>query len=808
MKKIIVFLIIYITQPLFADSLEILPGEWELNKKVTKLYDTPMGAVYRFDPSITFTAKRGPDAACPAKCDCSYCRYRRRKWKITGGFLQFGFLKNKEKNKRYVVLDFKIRAFPAVEEKDTPEFRFQITRSAYHSVDDDFHELNAVLDVRSDRFFSFSSTCPFAGRPGVKLDRAHSFVAPPFEPLSIRVIFDSVSGDKLIFFHNAYELLRINMEKPQIGEKKIEIRNFGITAMEYGSGKKYRSECLEISPPQVYMTDNLKDLEQLPEIKFTPYPYQSYPGFILQREKSRDLTRKLKSARNPEWQYAMALHYLYSPDEEDVPPATAIDLLERAAKEKHVLALYELGVCYAYGYGVRPDYTKALRYLEQAAEYGSTRALVLHWLILRKQAHNPLFPSAELTRELEKIGKHQRRHYYEDYDLSFLQWIAYTTNSLSPCFPSPKHLPFMGPHLPTEENERVKKIDFCDYQIQKGYWPAYLAKAINPLLQLPREKRIEFLEKGVQAGDQEAQLALITLRAETTPLREEDFSPLQQLVFADDPWYSLLDFFRRNPDFPGVAQFLSGDRRGAQELWAKNPHPSAGLLRFLCDVRFSVYRTYPLGMTPLKTEQLFDGLEAAARNSDCIAQYWLGRLIFYNDLPRNRRISQDSSRIAQATEYLRRSGAAGFLPARYLFLEIQLRESRTNHGELLSELEEFIELGYEPALLLKAAFLPAESVSIWKQLAEKENVEALRELALHAEKNKSTDAVNYWKRCIQADRKRRLFDRYDPYWPTPYAELDQWYGTGNAASLAILDELVQEMLEEDEKDFSAAEKDK
>lgn len=787
-----------------GEPLEIIPGKWESNSKVTKLYETPLGAVYRFKNTIPFRAKRRPDSSpCPKKCDCDWCQYINKKWTVTGGFLEFNFLKNKYDNQRFVVLDFKIRAFPALEEKQVPEFRFQITRSAYTSVNNDYHRMNALLDIKSDHFFSFSSNYPFAGEPGFKLDDKHSFFLPPFEPLNVRVIFDTTTGKQTHFFYNAYQLVRINLEKPLLTEKRIEIRNFGILSMKHGSDKQYRTEYLEISDPVVYMTDDTKELEKLPQVKFTHYPYQAYKALIAEDDKRNDPVRYAKNSKNPDLQYAQALFLLYGSSEK-ADPSAAIDLLEKAAREHHIFALYELGTCYAFGYGVRPDISKALRYLNESADGGYFRARALAWLILWNQAHRPFFYSPELSRELDNIKKSWRKT--EDHDMLFLRQIVERC-VFTASFPSAKLLPGLSPLLPAEGSSVSGNIEFCDYQIKKKYWPGYLTKVYRESPNISPKQKTELLAAGTSAGDREAELALLIARAEAGELSEEDFSPQKQLRFACEPWYGILLFARSNPDFPGIAKFLSGDRRGAEREWKKSTHPATGLLRFLMAAASQNYKRYLPELIPAEEQELFDGLNTAAKNSNFIAQYWMGRLLLYDDLPRGERRMHPTARLSLAAEFLRNSAKTGFLPACYLLAELQAQDLKTGKMKFIEDLEDVVKVGYEPAILLKASILAscndrAGAVSLWNSLAEKNNVDALRELALLEDGKTSGSAAILWARCIQTSRMQRLFDRYDLYWPEPYEELDQWRLVTNDVSPAIIQKMAEEAQTEDNEEFA------
>ena len=117
------------------DDLEVLAGEWKETGEVKKLFDTPLGAVYKFGLSDRHsvqaqafrTSTGGIEYREPheKKCNCNRCKAERKGIK---GLLQINFGGRKVKLKRFVVLDFKLRAYPALDAQSTAGFRFQYVR--------------------------------------------------------------------------------------------------------------------------------------------------------------------------------------------------------------------------------------------------------------------------------------------------------------------------------------------------------------------------------------------------------------------------------------------------------------------------------------------------------------------------------------------------------------------------------------------------------------------------------------------------------------------------------------------------------
>ena len=59
----------------------------------------------------------------------------------------------------------------------------------------------------------------------------------------------------------------------------------------------------------------------------------------------------------------------------------AINMLVKAANKKHILAMYQLGICYYRGFGVEIDFDNACKWLGKAANYNLPDAIVLYAMI-------------------------------------------------------------------------------------------------------------------------------------------------------------------------------------------------------------------------------------------------------------------------------------------------------------------------------------------------------------------------------------------------------------------------------------------
>lgn len=107
-----------IDQKDLKDDKIVFTGDWEIRGHVNKLYDTPLGAAYDFTLSDYFDFKTALDAG--------------DKKKLSFHSIQFDLLKfldRREKMRRFIVLDFKARIFPAISQQKTPILNFTVTYS-------------------------------------------------------------------------------------------------------------------------------------------------------------------------------------------------------------------------------------------------------------------------------------------------------------------------------------------------------------------------------------------------------------------------------------------------------------------------------------------------------------------------------------------------------------------------------------------------------------------------------------------------------------------------------------------------------
>ena len=774
---------------LFAE-IYTFPGEWEEKGSVKKLFDTPLGALYQFHDSRSYNLIAMPKPEHYGMCRCEICRKRRNPPRMEGGLLQFGFLKNSKKNQRFVAIDFKVRAFPALDRKEVSHFRFFLTRSKENKINADYGDLNGLARLISwpDGGFSFSTWHWEASqekdpvRPDRLISSPEPFVLMPmFEPVVYRFIFDTEEGVVDLYQNGVFVFSR-RCEIPVPKYSPIEIRNFGIITQGDGKSRHYREEYLEFSNPVVRMASSEKELmEDAPPVGFSPYPYGNYYSMVKNNKPDR-LYREIRNHKNPDLQYAWAMRLLYGPEPD---PGNALKLLERAAGEKHVPALYQLGVCHWRGYGVASDLEKAKQYLKKSAEYQYIPAQVLLWIVAWHEAEMPWIMDAHLWEGEKNI--------LVEHDSLYLARLLQSGagGGRSEAIFSPKFLMDITFTTQVKSSDPGKKgLRYVDYMIAGGYFPAHyeLVKTVfyerNSTAEFDAEKAsgiLSHLEAGVSAGDPAALPAYFLFLAQNGQLTQAHFNELQELQYSDNPLYLFLKFSIEHPDEPEVRQMLSNFSSDLPNVPPEKETATGNLLRGL---KLLFFRAL-MGNGVLSPENMenarrsFELLRQSAAENP-IAQYWIGKCYYNGDLPENERRLGEYYSQGEAKKYFQAAAKGGMRRAEYMLLELEARNGRPETDQFLERLAPFCELGYAPAWMLRGRILRSVSrhdaaKEAFRKAVESGDHRGLRELALYAEsEQRFVDAKQLWGEYIQADLRFRKFDRFDPYWPDVYGELGKW----------------------------------
>jgi TPR repeat protein len=750
-RKLKTFLMIFVVSlGVFAKTVTpeeqyIFTGKWETNGGISKLYDTPLGAVYRFNTSEYFDFRHFYKKN---SIDNVYC-------------LQFElpvFYKTKKKKYRFIVIDFKIRTFPAISECKNPKLVFSLTRSlsnadsitayrnlngiSYFETGKDWHGISAPIKspYRQKRIGNqqtpWSLDCGFSYSPYYKLVKCRVI----FDTFKNGVVSTNVNGRKIIERHNEEAIVY------PLGN------SYGI-CIQHNSKVLPRvplpRRLLEVSLPKITLTNNDDDLKLLSPVEIEEYPYSGYPK----------ITEKINRIKNPDWLYAYAMDLLKGED-----LIEAVEVLERAAKEEHIFAMYQLGVCYYRGIGVKADMDKAAKWLRRAAEYSMPEAVALLGLVsFQKDKTVYLFDKNQnalkgtLRMPLAGGGTHdnwimERMFYYtEDYK-AFLRnyvcspkwafWMAsnlfikdYYKDVVPPeLLPKPepdcdiKPIKIWIPKVPkkiADNNKpsfrivippdyakkkmlmkRYPATRFYDIRVEglrglgkekflleqaleQEYLPAILYSGrIQAEISHDNKEALKIFEYGAKLGSLDCALESMHCRARLGDIGIGEFTTEEDVRFADYPLYYMLRYMVRNPDAPGVKEFLAQKYEDARKIWRQKPVPWNNFLLgaealyqyFNYGFDTAAYRTYWKKSDDLT--KAFKYLDKAAEKNIVPALYLSGKQYLEGRRSKGR---LDTGKV-RGLELLERADNAGHLKSRYLLIKNQFENQNNADKEFMKKL--------------------------------------------------------------------------------------------------------------------------
>ena len=754
---------------------EIFPVVWEPSNGAEKLWTTPLGAVYRFPlcaspDSVLYCYDHGRDPE-----GCEFIRVLSNR--IEGGILEAPFPKARKKGlreKRYVSIEFYIRAFPGCQKAESGHFDIRLLNSPQQIRGAAYESLNSILHLNSrDSHLKFTSS-----RLRIPSSREFDLMVPPyrrprfspeFEPVGIRVIYDIVEG-KLSVEYNGKRMPFRKVENVR-GRTPL-VRSFAITTRATPA-RIFRTEYLEISSPVLRRCGTLEEVEALPPMKFRPYSYADYP---LVPKKNQSLEQFVKGHDNPEIQYARALQLLYG-GEALCDPDSALALLKKARTRKHALAMYELGVCFWRGYGVEPDFSKARGYLRDAWKLGCRKARVLLYMMEWENFGRPWFESPSLRRIL-------RRYFTNSVSKKVTLSGGYEQNVLFGRIGS-------SPYTFKSLNARgaavllVRSSDgvslLVDEAIRKKWAYAYFCKYRDCGGGLP------LLKEGFRAGD--AMLLPKIWEQEflqSGKLPESEFTRERTLIYGADPLYLALSYLAEHPESPGGAYW-----RG-EAKWPENPDlPSVPKeIRML----YAFYRLSRLqeGWVPGGYKDppqqnwnpvlrpWFSWIMQAADAGIVQAEVFMGRQWMYGDVfPTVTGSPSEILRRNQARKYLSSAAKKGNVKAALLYSEVDLAEKTSNPGaDTRNYLDVLCRLNSGRAWFLKARVFRnmrriPEFEECCRRAAEQGEWHGIRLLALERKKE-SEEAHHLWNEFIAADLRARIADKRDFFWPDPYELYGEW----------------------------------
>jgi len=672
---------------------------------VKKLYDTPLGAVYRINPSPYFSELHGTGAYFDNTT-------------INSLQCQLTSISNKSKSvPRFIVIDFCLRLFPALEKAANPNLFFSVTRSSLSE-----KQINKVLDLNGVAHFAENQIIcwypiPTPGQSKYQTEQGsnHSLelplgiaYIPYYEPVSCRLLLSSTTGVKASCNVNGtWKNIQTNVEEYT---DHNPFQSFGIMIMaqdgailRIGPKKMKHPEkanvnsariLLEISPFTVRTANDVETLRNLPPVQRIQYPYAGYWNHS---------SVTTFTSKNPDVTYAQALRRLETGEE--LPEA--VSLLKDAAKHNHVLAMYQLGLCYYRGLGVEPDIDEAVFWMKKAAEYNLPEGAAWYGLMqIRKPLLMP-FITAQGQERLKYMLNHFGRCYgkhenwlaaqmffndygenpYHDYattpklelwaianNLNSIYYrnniitgqdrqvrdsrLTATVTSQNNHFREVRLLP-----LVIDKNFRAGSLErlvfedhFAPAMLYRGrlilalltFRPNSLALSPTTLGQdvLTQEKAfaeaLRMFQTGASLGNDECKLESWFCLAQMGKLQIQDFTAATDLQLGDYPLYHILGYAVAHPQSPGIQAFLERKYSEARRIWREHPSP---------------WNHFLLGAETLY--QFFD----YGWNSAYYRVYW-----------------GDIDELTEAFKQLDQAATAGIVPAQYLTGMQYLNKQRCPDG--------------------------------------------------------------------------------------------------------------------------------
>lgn len=579
------------TAPLFkknkAEDPDVLvtEGIWENSSgSVERKFDTPGGAVYRFPKSTSYSMmyqtldaiRAGTDSFHSSRsCKCDTCILRRQFYP-----LEASIPPAKKKKMRFAAVEFFIRKFPAMQSDTRSSLEFTLAFSSYPEIKHDPARITGILERPYNGIFCyFDEVCR---GPGDSEQWVNSVLNPQFGWNHYRIVFDT--GIKRITIFSNGNLM---FTRPLL-EIKGQAWNINSVAIYTDQPHMNLLQTLELSHPVFYRFDRLEDLLTLPPAAYQHYPYGLYGDTKLK------MYHRWQTNKNPDARYAEALRHLRR--QTDEPLTKAIDLLEKASKDDHVFANYELGVCYMYGVGVRQDAAKARKYFHKAVKNGyEDDTQSARFLLLMTQVPHEIFLSPELleanqdcllaNQTSSEVTYYLNRgfsgfnlnrkwafhtfnptlQFTDDLDTSIFPWpwdnIYFGKKILSGSLLTVNRIPVsamfagIGDAESTDDPARwyigrLKRYMFDNYPgAFSRYGEIWRDQAWND----PVKKR-EFLRhaltaflRGAQLGDEYSAIEVWRTQSALGTLRPEDFSAATDIRFHRNPQYYLLKYLAAHP---------------------------------------------------------------------------------------------------------------------------------------------------------------------------------------------------------------------------------------------------------------------
>ena len=785
------FFLLLAALPLLAAEIRSGTGEWKPGGRAKELFSTPLGAVYSLvpgdDDGIFFTGWQLHSNSCKCK-DCLKASQKLpsalelvlpRKMRITA-------------KTRFLVLDFRIRAFPALEKNSSSRLIFSVINAGRQIAGSAFTEHSSNLVISDDLKGVYHDTPTWTSEQSKKgtIQEGSPHHHPAFEPMAVRVIYD-LGNNSVVYYLNG----PLNSRRVRGKNRKKQISGrFGLAVFDLPKQRKKhrlfrerRTQYFEVSPPTVQLADDESRIPAVPE--FVPYPYGKYPAAKDKRNSSSALRDApvfgtVLRDKNPDLQYAMALRYLYGNDSE-FDSVKSLKLLKQAAEKHHVRALYQLGVCYWRGYGMEPDRKTAEKYLLRAQQLGFTDADSLLFQMDREQSGYPWFHAQKYPDTSRIISQAHTPAFQQLHKLTDM--------------PNPKILRSGLPIFRIAARPPQIAESYLDYCVRQPEPLSWLVNAVTLHRDGDRHwiKGEPYIRKALSANQPDAFPFLLLRMVHQNKLPDPAKIKTDLLLsFADHPLFNLLYTVMKLPPSrqTGYLQDIINSRFSED-----NPRDPESKYLYACR---KLYRKDPFchpltrktaNMDKLKNNpsankenrndaMIFSLMLSAADQNYAPAQYFIGRCYWFDDIPRIiEPFSADNAiRKDRALRYLRPAAQKGHAGARLLLSKIEMESALPDYRLVLGLLEPFCRDRYPEALYLKALALyrsgkPVEAESAAEAAAKSGCHRGWQLLAgLKAKQDKTAECRQYRQRFIQADLEVRKNDINDFHWPDPYREYLKW----------------------------------
>lgn len=807
----------------------IISKEWTLSTGVKKIFETPLGTVYELQTSLE------PDVL------WAHARYHKRgeickacETNKTQFFpLQIRLFKNdqevRQNHRRFVVIDFQARKFPASPRQDST-LRITFIRSGLDYMTD-LKNVNAycngIVSGNNSSFKSAAQTKIFYNNTDANKNGANYWGQQLFNPVSYRLIIDTVTGGIISFNEDGHKFIK---EANESFADSAPIRSIGVCL----AGKR-DNHLLEISKPVITLIDSEEELQKLKPVMPGRYSYGEYPSDW----------NKIKNMDNPDALYSYAMRLLEGNGvQRDF--VRSLELLKKAAGRHHVFAMYQLGVCYYRGIGTEPNLDLAMNWLRQAGDAYLEDAMALYNLILWRKNFPDIRDTTYKTMsgidaKILELGK-------RGYNASLLDTIkpVYSANTHSPgCWPVnfgchkdlsvlPKLSFYVGrtffPVQPWRETRHqiivngrtlkdgdtvpvpvqsqteelfvsilnnkggpaVQSAQWIDQAITMNYAPAMLYKGLKLVdsnaykgawqNEASPESAMNLFERGAKLGDPDCRLEILLLKARDGTLKSADITA-EEITLRDSAMYYVLRYCFENSTQPGSIDFLKGNYASAISAWKVT---TAGWNAFcLGAIDFYNYQRQMFLSVNLHNNQesyvkqlkaLVELWQKAANSGVVPAQYLLGKIYLQgNSMSINRTMGM---------ELMQKAAKAGFAGAQLVLAEATW-DSYKNRKDALAYLtkpcEADIPEAWQLAAEIQGGSETVKTVDALNKAAKLGSIRALHELGMacyygkYSMKKDLTQAAAYWDNFYKLDTERRNQDVNDFYWgfiKTPKLLLD------------------------------------